>query len=145
MPRAQVAENLLHQARIINNRDDAHGVLADGATSGSTCHARRIRVRAAGWAYGAGRFTPAPSNPPAPSPPTEGRTKNEECRMIFLRLPWLGPGGDCPALTNRPARPAHSLARKMRLGPHTRIPSLMGPGTSKQLLPSRQALGHEID
>jgi hypothetical protein len=31
MPRAQVAENLLHQARIINDRDDAHGVLGDRA------------------------------------------------------------------------------------------------------------------
>jgi hypothetical protein len=31
MPRAQVAENFLHQARIINNRDDAHRVLADRA------------------------------------------------------------------------------------------------------------------
>ena len=29
MPRAQVAENLLHQARLINNRDDAHRVLTD--------------------------------------------------------------------------------------------------------------------
>ena len=29
---SQVAEDLLHQARIINNRDDAHRVLADGAT-----------------------------------------------------------------------------------------------------------------
>ena len=31
MPRAQAAENLLHQERIINNRDDTHRVMADRA------------------------------------------------------------------------------------------------------------------
>jgi hypothetical protein len=43
MPRAQVAEDLLHQARIANNRDDALRVLADRRRSGPTCQARRMR------------------------------------------------------------------------------------------------------
>ena len=68
MPSAQVAENLLHQAGIINNRDDAHRVLADraahrvhlpdpqnqvagggmGMQGGAVCHIRAISAEVSG-------------------------------------------------------------------------------------------------
>jgi hypothetical protein len=31
--------------------------------------------------------------------------------MIFLRLPWLGPGGDCPDVANGPTPHAHTAAK----------------------------------